>query len=181
MAGAGDVNGDGYADVIVGAGGYSSNTGRAYVYHGGPSGLSASPAFTATGEGPDNFFGVAVAGAGDVNGDGYADVIVGACGYSSYTGRAYVYHGGPGGLSASPAFSATGAATGDGFGFSVAGAGDVNGDGYADVIVGASATAAHRPGLRLPRRPGGLSASPAFTATGEGRACFGLPWPGRGM
>ena len=137
MAGAGDVNGDGYADVIVGAQGYSSHTGRAYVYHGGPSGLSASPAFTATGEGPDNFFGAAVAGAGDVNGDGYANVIVGAYGYSGETGRAYVYHGGPSGLSASPAFTATGAATDENFGLSVAGTGDVNGDGYANLIVGA--------------------------------------------
>ena len=83
MAGAGDVNGDGYADVIVGADGYSSDTGRAYVYHGGGDGLSASPAFTATGEATDNNFGFSVAGAGDVNGDGYADVIVGAYGYSS--------------------------------------------------------------------------------------------------
>ncbi len=137
VAGAGDVNGDGYADVIVGSGGYINNTGRAYVYHGSPGGLSASPAFTATGEGPDDFFGAAVAGAGDVNGDGYADVIVGAYGYSSGTGRAYVYHGSPSGLSASPAFSATGAATNNSFGAAVAGTGDVNGDGYADLIVGA--------------------------------------------
>ena len=47
-----------------------------------------------TGEATDNNFGCSVSTAGDVNGDGYADVIVGASGYSSYTGRAYIYYGG---------------------------------------------------------------------------------------
>ncbi|MBX3054721.1 MAG: FG-GAP repeat protein, partial [Caldilineaceae bacterium] len=169
VAGAGDVNGDGYADVIVGAFGYNSYTGRAYAFHGGGDGLRASPTFTATGEGTNNYFGASVAGAGDVNGDGYADVIVGAEGYSSYTGRAYLFPGGPSGLSASPAFTAIGEATFDSFGWSVAGAGDVNGDGYADVIVGAIGYGNYTGRTYLFHGgPSGLSASPAFTATGEG-------------
>ncbi len=182
VAGAGDVNGDGYADVIVSASGYISDTGRAYLYHGGPSGLSASPAFTATGEATSNFFGRSVAGAGDVNGDGYADVIVGAYGYITNTGRAYVYHGGPSGLSASLAFTATDAATNDLFGWSVAGAGDVNGDGYADVIVGAPGyIAATGQAYVYHGGPSGLSASPVFTATGEiANNFFGVSVAGAG-
>ncbi len=92
---AGDVNGDGYDDVIVGAYGYSSGTGRAYIYYGGPS-MDNVADVTMTGEATGNYFGHSVSTAGDVNGDGYSDVIVGAYGYSSSTGRAYIY------LSSSP-------------------------------------------------------------------------------
>ena len=136
VATAGDVNGDGFADVVVGAYGYSTNTGRAYVYLGGAGGLATS-ATLLTGETTANSFGASVATAGDVNGDGYADVVVGASGYSTNTGRAYVYHGGASGLATTAATTTTGAATNNRFGASVATAGDVNGDGYADVVVGA--------------------------------------------
>jgi hypothetical protein len=87
------VNGDGYADVVVGASGYSNYAGRASVYLGGPSGLATTAATTLDGEATTNFFGRSAATAGDVNGDGYADVVVGAFGYSTDTGRAYVYVG----------------------------------------------------------------------------------------
>jgi hypothetical protein len=137
VAGAGDVNGDGYDDVIVGAYGYSSNTGRAYIYAGSASGVSTTAATTLTGGATNNYFGASVAGAGDVNGDGYDDVIVGAQGYSSNTGRADVYAGSASGVSTTAATTLTGGATNNYFGASVAGAGDVNGDGYDDVIVGA--------------------------------------------
>ena len=147
VAGAGDVNGDGYDDVIVGApynnGGAGSNTGEAYVYHGSASGLSTTPDWSDQGEAAEDYFGISVAGAGDVNGDGYADVIVGAYENDdggSGAGEAYVYHGmsADPGLSATPDWSDQGEAADDYFGGSVAGAGDVNGDGYADVIVGAT-------------------------------------------
>ena len=92
---AGDVNGDGYADVIVGAPFYNSNTGRAYIYYGGPS-MDNVADVTMTGEATGNYFGNSVSTAGNVNGDGYADVIIGADGYSTTTGRAYLY------LSSSP-------------------------------------------------------------------------------
>ena len=149
MATAGDVNGDGYADVVVGAYGYSSDTGRAYVYLGGASGLATTAATTLTGEATGNDFGDSVATAGDVNGDGYADVVVGAYGYSSGTGRAYVYLGGASGLATTAATTWTGEATDNYFGYSVATAGDVNGDGYADVVVGASWLQHVTPGGRM--------------------------------
>ncbi|MBM4431859.1 MAG: hypothetical protein FJ026_16160, partial [Chloroflexi bacterium] len=168
VASAGDVNGDGFPDIIVGADGYASDRGRVYVYQGAYWGLSATPVFTATGEASYNQFGRFVGTAGDVNGDGYADVIVGAPGYNSGQGRAYVYLGGAGGLSAARAFTLTGE-PGSQFGMSVGTAGDaVGGDGYDEVIVGASAYSGST-GRAYVFRGGasGLSSTPVFTATGE--------------
>ena len=141
VAGAGDVNGDGYADVIVGA--YENSTradgaGRAYVYYGG-SRMDATPDLVFSGQAGGDYFGISVAGAGDVNRDGYADVVVGAyeCDIGGTdAGRAYVFYGGPRSDDRANLIF-TGASAGDSFGFSVAGAGDMNRDGYADVIVGA--------------------------------------------
>ena len=96
VASAGDVNGDGYDDVIVGAynnDGAGSDAGEAYVYHGLPSGLSTAPAWSDQGEAAGDYFGGSVASAGDVNGDGTDDLIIGAEGYNSHTGRVYIYFG----------------------------------------------------------------------------------------
>ena len=144
VASAGDINDDGYSDVIVGAFNYSSGQageGRAYVFLGSASGLSATPAWTAESDQSDAAFGGSVASAGDINDDGYSDVIVGAFNYSSGQageGRAYVFLGSASGLSATPAWTAESDQIGAKFGDSVASAGDVNGDGYSDVIAGAS-------------------------------------------
>jgi hypothetical protein len=143
VSSAGDVNGDGYSDVIVGAEGYDNgetNEGRAFVYHGSASGLSTSPNWSAESNQGGAWFGCSVSSAGNVNGDGYSDVIVGADSYDNgetNEGRAFVYHGSASGLSTSPNWSAESNQGGAWFGCSVSQAGDVNGDGYSDVIVGA--------------------------------------------
>jgi hypothetical protein len=99
--------------------------------------MSATPTFTIGGEGQNTSFGRAVGMAGDVNGDGFDDVIVGADGYGNFAGRVYVYAGGSGSLSAAPLYTATGEYANDHFGFSAQAAGDVNGDGLGDFIAGA--------------------------------------------
>jgi FG-GAP repeat len=151
VAGAGDVNGDGYSDVVVGAYLYDSgesNEGAAFVFHGGASGVaSGGPAAAATtlqGNQENGTFGYAVASACDVNGDGFADVLVGAIQYDSgqpNEGAAFVFLGSASGVASGGPASAAAILQGDQsaaeFGRSVAGAGDVNGDGFADVLVGA--------------------------------------------
>ncbi|MDP2308812.1 MAG: FG-GAP-like repeat-containing protein [Pseudomonadota bacterium] len=137
VSSAGDVNGDGYDDVIVGAYGYGSGAGRAYVYAGSATGLSTTAATTLTGASAYTYFGNTVSGAGDVNGDGYDDVIVGAYGPSPYVGSAFVYDGSPSGVVAAASATLTGELASNYFGSSVSSAGDVNGDGFGDVIVGA--------------------------------------------
>jgi hypothetical protein len=151
VAPAGDVNGDGFDDVIVGS--FANGTDTSYVVFGRPggsavelqlSGLDGSNGFQIN----DNIGGSspAVAGAGDVNGDGFDDLIVGADSTNSTTGAAYVVFGRAGGYTANlqlssldgaNGFRIDGVAQGDDAGFSIASAGDLNGDGFDDIAIGA--------------------------------------------
>ena len=168
VATAGDVNGDGYDDVIIGAQAYDRSTGRAYLYTGSPAGLNTSPAWAVTGEGPSDSFGQSVGTAGDVDGDGYDDVIIGAHSFENGTGRVYVYGGDSSGLKANPIFVGTGSNGGDRFGFSVGAAGDVNGDGYGDILVGAYGAGEGTGSVYVyAGGPAGPGARPIFAATGE--------------
>lgn len=153
VASAGDVNNDGYDDVIVGAPDYSngqSGEGAVFVYYGSPSGLKEKPDWMVESNQANAAFGRSVATAGDVNGDGFDDIIIGAPGPEYILdghGTIHVYHGFPSGLSSTPSSGAgpslkpnwqvVSDQTGDLFGTSVATAGDVNGDGFDDVIIGA--------------------------------------------
>ncbi len=143
VSSAGDVNGDGFDDVIVGAIGFNNGQpgeGRAFLYLGSAGGPSIAPDWTAESNQDGASFGISVSGAGDVNGDGFDDVIVGAFGFNNGQpgeGRAFLYLGSAGGLSLAPNWTAESDQGGAEFGFSVSGSGDVNGDGFDDVIVGA--------------------------------------------
>jgi hypothetical protein len=163
---AGDVNGDGADDIIVGAKGADpqskSGAGSSCVIFGYSAGTysttdlsafsSGSAGFKILGAAAGDGSGDKVNGAGDVNGDGYNDVIVGAYGYDgpggTDCGTAYVIFGHSNAtaftdidlaaLSSSQGFRITGAAAGDSFGTAVSSAGDFNHDGYGDIIVGSA-------------------------------------------
>ncbi|MBE9193324.1 FG-GAP repeat protein [Gloeocapsopsis crepidinum LEGE 06123] len=156
VSNAGDVNGDGFDDLIVGA--YDANrigrfgTGASYVVFGKASGFDAnldlatldgSNGFAINGINELDSSGSSVSNAGDVNGDGVADLIIGAPRGNIDTGASYVIFGKPTGFSAinlatlngSNGFAINGSYGGNGFGSSVSGAGDINGDGFDDLII----------------------------------------------
>jgi hypothetical protein len=167
VASAGDVNGDGYSDVIVAAPYYDArktDAGRALVYLGSPSGLATTPAWTAEGNQNGERFGDSVASAGDVNGDGYSDVLVGAPLHDNALkdqGRVLLYLGSASGLATSSAWTADGETASELYGLVAASAGDVDADGYSDVIVG-------KKGDVYLGSPSGLASSPAWTAAVAG-------------
>lgn len=136
---AGDVNGDRFSDLIVGAqtfdNGERASSGRVYVYHGGPEGLSLQPDFT---ESAGNFgarFGFEVAPAGDVDGDGYGEILVGAPGGQHETGTAYLYQGGAGGLAGTGRTTIHPSITMGQLGYAAGYVGDTNADGFDDFFV----------------------------------------------
>jgi len=171
VASAGDVNGDGYDDVLVGAQQLTdgdSAEGGAFLYLGSALGLASAPAWTVEGGQPDAALGRSLASAGDVNGDGFDDVLVGAPSASfgeAYEGRVSVYLGSPSGPSTSPDWTAEGDSPSALFGVSVASAGDVNGDGYDDVILGADR---FERVLVYTGSAAGLSSTPSWTETDVG-------------
>jgi hypothetical protein len=134
---AADFTGDGYSDLAVGSPALRNNTGRVYLFRGGPAGIATNP--VASLDGPDgerSQFGSALSAVGDVNADGYADLAVGA--YGARTGRVYVYYGNGRGLAATPSVILEGPTMFDTrFGQTVAGLGDIDADGDDDVVVGA--------------------------------------------
>ena len=141
---AGDVNADGYDDVIIGANKYDYDAiddGLAVCFYGSPTGLADTPDWQASSGQAKSNFGHWADGAGDVNGDGYDDVIVSALLYESdlteyNEGRVFVFQGGPEGLETEAAWYGEINQLDAQFGYSSAGAGDINNDGYDDIIAG---------------------------------------------
>lgn len=169
--GVGDVNGDGYGDLMVGAPAYDTNRGKAYLYCGGPAGLSAGakPCWTAEGSQVGGQFGDRVGQAGDVNGDGYDDVFL-SVPFWKGVGRCEVYLGGPKGLGKAPnwALSPKDGGLSQAFGDCTHPTGDVNGDGYDDLLVGAyQANSATGRALLYLGGPKGLSQEPVWEGRGE--------------
>mgnify|MGYP006287539275 CR=1 FL=1 len=134
VSAAGDVNNDGYDDIIIGAYEYNSHSGRVYIYYGGQIIDHVADVILDGEEGCN--FGMSVSQAGDINQDGYDDVIIGAAGYNSCTGRAFIYYGSET-MDNIADVILNGENTDDQFGRSVSAAGDVNNDGYDDIVVGA--------------------------------------------
>ena len=157
---AGDVNGDGIDDFVIGAR-FAGNGGKAYVIFGQTSGfptalslsgLNGTNGFELTAASNNDSLGQSVSSAGDVNGDGIDDLIIGAYFVSNngnnFSGSSYVLFGQPAfsssidvsSLNGSNGFVINGAAANDYSGNSVSGAGDINGDGIDDLIIGAYGT-----------------------------------------
>jgi hypothetical protein len=143
VASAGDVNGDGFSDVLVSVRLYDdpeTDEGQARLYLGSANGLGPDAAWSAEGDQVGARFGVTLASAGDFNGDGYSDVIVGSDLFDVTLmdqGRAVIYLGSAAGLSPSPSWLVDGDQANDQFASTVAPAGDVDGNGFDDVILGA--------------------------------------------
>ena len=180
VAGAGDVDGDGLDDILIGATGAGvgyDEPGKAYLLLGSTIGVGGDLALATAevfyaGEEDGDQAGTAVAGAGDVDGDGLDDILVGAK-YAQNggitTGKAYLLFGagvtaGPANLAAADA-SFTGEHEHDEAGMAVAGAGDVDGDGLGDILIGAT----HND-------DGGNSAGKAYLLFGSSIAAAG-PFP----
>ncbi len=160
VSAAGDINDDGYADLLIGAEGYPAGSykGRSYVLFGGPdvgsagtislSSLSGTKGFKLDGENNSDRSGLSVSAAGDINGDGYDDLIIGAPLYpaNNAKGRSYVVFGGSGvgntGIISLASLNGTNGFKFEGInkdqvGYALKSAGDLDQDGYTDLVFGA--------------------------------------------
>jgi hypothetical protein len=153
VAGAGDLDGDGREELLIGAPGQGTAAGRTYLVYGGATGavaLGTQPVFTGI---SGDRAGTAVAGPGDINGDGWRDLLIGAPNHSSGAGAVYVVYGGATRFPASATSLTTvpryAGATASQAGSALVGLGDVDGDGSADFAIGAPGTSSNAGAVHL--------------------------------
>ena len=160
VSSAGDINNDGYDDIIIGANEADPNggsSGESYVVFGKASGtysaslelssLNGTNGFVINGIDENDYSGRSVSSAGDINNDGYDDIIIGAYPADRHWGESYVVFGKASGtysaslelssLNGTNGFVINGIDANDYSGYSVSSAGDINNDGYDDIIIGA--------------------------------------------
>ena len=176
LGGIGDVNGDGYDDLAIGAYGANTNLGRVDIYYGSEDGFAASADLSVAGSSSSasSSLGWSVGAAGDVNGDGYGDAIFGTLMNAAEPGQAFVHHGGPAGLSSAADTTLTGSAASAGLGYAVLGLGDVDGDGYDDVAVSSPSLSSKTGQVEIyAGSSAGISGTPVTTITGATSSMFG--------
>ena len=179
--GAGDINGDGYSDVIVGMPGEASGgdtlAGAVRVYFGGSEGIPAEPSQELRGGAPREFFGYTVRGLGDVNGDGFADVAVFSLGgvlrMPRVATQIRVFLGSARGLVVPAHRVIDDSQLDTSLGSLMGGRGDYNGDGYADLTAIAVGTDEGAP-MRAPNRVDVFFGGPSGIASSRGYSRVGL-------
>jgi hypothetical protein len=174
VTGLGDINGDGYADFAVGAygvSGSSTNQGRAFVYYGSARGVTTLPGTTLVATDPqtDEIFGIRVAAAGDIDSDGFMDLLVAAYNWDldltiANNGRFFVFHGTQAGISTTPhdILQSPEPVVDGQYGYAIAGAGDIDGDTFGDVIVGARTEATRGRAYAYGGSPSGVMPTPSW-------------------
>ena len=179
VATAGDVNQDGFGDLLIGlpleeapildANGQGfeivPSAGRVQLHLGASDASVIAPAWVVEGADPQGLLGASISGAGDINGDGYDDVLLGAPGEgSNRQGQVHVFVGSDSGLDTVGGEMLTGTEVNGQFGAAVAGVGDLNGDGFDDVVIGS-------PGY--PLSGGGLRSGMVQVLQGSAGGLFG--------
>jgi ankyrin repeat protein len=136
----GDVDGDGYDDILIGAGKYNNKRGRVYLFYGGPD-MDTTPDLIFEGQNEGDLFGYGIS-CGDINNDGYEDIVIAATFFSEKRGRAYLYWGSErNSMDANPDKIFIGEAEEDSyFGSCHPAVYDIDNDGYGDIVLGATNT-----------------------------------------
>ena len=133
----GDADGDGYDDILIGASTYNNTRGRVYLFYGGPD-MNTTPQLVLNGQNEGDYFGDGIA-CGDIDNDGYEDIVIAAGGYGEKRGRAYLYWGSDrNSMDAKPDKIFVGKQEkGSLFGVGYPAVYDIDNDGYDDIILGA--------------------------------------------